>query len=254
MAFKTVVAIPCYNCEKQIARVLSKLSGELLDRLDHVLVVDNRSTDKTVEVALSAAQSEPKIVVIRNEQNYGLGGSHKVAFSYAVEKGLDYLAIVHGDDQGDMNELNLLLDKAIENPKAAAVLGARFMPKSRLEGYSKTRILGNLGLNGLYSLLSGRRTYDMGSGINLFKVSELRMQSVLSFSDRFTFNMDLLLSYFRRKSELVFVPITWSETDQISNAKTFRVGWEALMTLLKWRVGLIEDQQGFNHYSYETLN
>ena len=32
-------------------------------------------------------------------------------------------------------------------------------------------------------------------------------------------------------------PISWSETDQVSNAKTFKVGWIALKTLLRWRAG-----------------
>jgi glycosyltransferase involved in cell wall biosynthesis len=234
---KIVLAIPCYNCAQQIGRVIGAFDKKLVDRLAAVILIDNCSTDDTLRKAVQAVEAthSPKFRVLKNAKNYGLGGTHKIAFQYAINAEADYVAIVHGDAQGDTQDLHRLLNEAEKHPEASAILGARFMKGSHLKGYSRLRSFGNRVLNLIYTVLTGRKTLDLGSGLNLFKVNDLLDRNFLAFSDAFTFNMDLLLDYFRKGTTLHYVPITWSETDQVSNAKTFRVGWIALMTVLKWR-------------------
>jgi dolichol-phosphate mannosyltransferase len=235
------VAIPCYNCRRQIPRVLQRFSPDLQSRISKIWIIDNQSTDGTPEAALEAIQNLglSNVAEVRiNRSNYGLGGSHKVALLLAAEEKMDYLAITHGDDQGRADELSKFFSIMDEHPDMAAYLGSRFMPGSSLQGYSPIRIAGNLGLNVMYTTFSGRKTWDIGAGINLFRVEDLKNKVFLEFSDGFTFNMDLLLYYYRQRSSLKFVPITWTETDQISNAKTFQTGWRALKTLLAWRMNL----------------
>ena len=84
---KTLIFIPMYNCEKQIPRVLSKIDGEVLKYVDEIIVVNNRSTDGSEQAVLDfkAANPEVPVKLLRNRENYNLGGSHKVAFNYAVK-------------------------------------------------------------------------------------------------------------------------------------------------------------------------
>ncbi len=233
---KTVLAIFAYNCEKQIGRVLSEIDGSLLERVDKVIVIDNQSLDGTYKRAgleISKINSA-QFLLHQNPVNVGLGGSHKVAFKKAQELGAEYLAILHGDHQARAQELHILLDQAKSNPDAAAILGSRFMINSKRQGYSLLRTIGNFGLNIIYTVLSGRMTKDLGSGINVFKV--LPESRLTNCSNGFTFNMDLLLNYYSANERVIFVPISWYEEDQVSNAKTFKVGWTALKTVLKWRI------------------
>lgn len=240
---RVLVAVPAYRCAPQIPRVLNgfRESEGLLSKVHKIVVIDNRSTDETIRSASDAIVRLgliEKAQVIRNCENYGLGGSQKVAFEMAVEGRFDYVAILHGDNQALTEELADLLEVAERDPNLSAVLGARFMRLSRLDGYSQVRRWGNRALNLIYSVLTLHPTFDLGSGLNLFKVSDLPMDELATFSDSFTFNMDLLLSYYRRGKAVEFLPITWSETDQVSNARTFKVGWISLVTVLKWRFGL----------------
>jgi glycosyltransferase involved in cell wall biosynthesis len=236
---KIILAIPAFRCRDQLPRVLRALTPAILERLDSVWVIDNRSDDGTVEAAIATvtALNSPKIEIWRNTANVGLGGTHKVAFLKARELGASHLAILHGDDQGRADEITRLIELAHRHPEAAAILGARFMPGSRRRGYSVTRTAGNILLNIAYTSLSGRLTWDLGSGLNLFRLDCLPSPDFLGFSDGFTFNMDLLLSYYRHAAPLVFCPITWSELDQKSGASALKVGWAALARLLGWRVG-----------------
>jgi len=254
---RVVVAIPAYNCEKQIPRVLEGFDDELCKRLEKIIVIDNRSSDSTACVATETIKKLgfENMEVIQNNSNYGLGGSHKAAFLYAEKVNADYLAILHGDNQAKTEELSILLDKAEENPELAAILGGRFMFKSNLDGYSLTRKFGNLGLNLIYTIITLRITKDLGSGLNLFRLKDLKDHRYIRFTDNFTFNIDLLLDYYKKCAKIHFTPITWSETDQVSNAKTFGVGWTALKTVLRWRfskpIMFDKDKLG---YSYKKIS
>ena len=233
---KIYLAIFMYNCEKQIPRVIAELDQNLLARFHKILVIDNQSQDKSYLAAQEsiAQKNSDKFQLIKNPTNLGLGGSHKVAFEKANDEGAQYLAILHGDHQARAQELHKLLDVAKSHPQAMAVLGSRFMLQSKRSGYSVIRTLGNFALNLVYSVLSFRLTKDLGSGINVFKV--ISPDRLKNCSDGFTFNMDLLLNYYSNGDQVIFMPISWFEEDQVSNAKTFKVGWTALKTVFKWRI------------------
>jgi dolichol-phosphate mannosyltransferase len=248
---KILVAIPAYNCEKQIGRVLQGFTTQLLARVDKVIVIDNISKDGTVAAAKRAAAEigSSKIEVWQNKDNYNLGGTHKVAFLAGERLGMDYVAILHGDDQASTPELNRLIDVAEKQPKAGAILGCRFMKGSSLVGYNWKRIWGNRAINLLYSTVALRPSKDLGSGLNLFRLFDLADHAYLGFGDTITFNIDLLLNYFRKRTIIAFVPISWREEDQVSNARNFSVGKTAIKKLFAWRFGsTMTNPQSAEHY------
>jgi glycosyltransferase involved in cell wall biosynthesis len=163
--------------------------------------------------------------LLRNRENYGLGGSHKVAFSYAIEHGFDYLVVLHGDDQAAIGDLLPYLGQ-IDAEEADCLLGARFMPGSRLQGYSAFRTLGNQVFNLIYSVAAGRRLYDLGSGLNLYSVAALRDRGWLTFPDDLTFNYYMILASAAKRWRMRFFPLTWREEDQRSNVKLLRQAWK----------------------------
>lgn len=235
---KILVAIPAYNCEKQIGRVLKGFNKKLLERVEKVIVIDNGSTDGTVKAAKEAAKklASKKVEVWQNKNNYNLGGTHKVALLTGEKMKVDYVAILHGDDQAKTSELNNLIDVAEKQPSIGAILGCRFMKGSTLTGYNWQRIWGNRVINIAFSIVAMRPSRDLGSGLNLFRLTDLKDHNYLGFDDKITFNIDLLLDYFKKKTSLIFVPITWREEDQVSNARNFNVGSTALKKLARWRL------------------
>lgn len=238
MSNKILLAIPSYNCEKQIVRVINEFDKNLLIKIGKIIIIDNQSKDNTIKNAINTIKRKKlkKFVVLKNDHNYGLGGSHKIAFLYGRNFGFSHVAILHGDNQAKTQELNLFIDQVEHNPDLDAVLGSRFMKKSNLLGYSKMRIFGNLILNFIFTLLTFRLTEDLGSGLNIFSLRAFLDDNYLKFSDGLTFNIDLLLYLYKSKKQLKFIPITWREVDQVSNAKTINVGLDALKMLIKWKL------------------
>ena len=217
-----LIFIPCYRCEKQIPRTVAQLAGAA--SLDcEVLILDNRSPDATVDAAIKAADGlhGMAVNVARNDENYGLGGSHKAAFDYAIKREFDYVIVLHGDDQGSIGDL-LPLIQAGQHRDVDSLLGARFMPGARLQGYSAFRTFGNRVFNLLFSLVAGKRLYDLGAGLNLYKVSALKSNDWRWFGNDLTFNYYMILASSAWGWKLRFFPISWREDDQLSNVRLFR--------------------------------
>jgi glycosyltransferase involved in cell wall biosynthesis len=224
-----------YNCEKQIVRVINQFNDEVNEYIDEILIVDNRSTDNSVEVATTLLKERKKIKahVVQNDENFNLGGSHKVAFNYAVDNGFDYVIVLHGDDQGHINDIIPYI-KDGTFLQYDSLLGARFLKGAKITNYSFTRILGNWGFNTLASIITLRKIYDLGSGLNLYSTDFLKSKFYLFFPNHLMFNEYLLLYTCWVKSKFRFVPITWREEDQVSNAKLLKVSYWILEVFFKY--------------------
>ncbi len=217
---RILVFIPAYNCEKQITRVLAQLEGRVSGYISEVIIVNNLSTDNTVEAAKKylSEHSLPPCRIINNDSNYNLGGSHKTAFNYALKNRFDYVIVLHGDDQADIRDFLPVLEKRIYR-KYDCILGSRFMKGSVIKGYSKLRIFGNYGFNLLFSIVLGRKITDLGSGLNMYRTEPLKSGFFYKYPDKLYFNDLMLLAYDYHKLTMKFVPITWREEDQVSNNK-----------------------------------
>jgi dolichol-phosphate mannosyltransferase len=226
---RILLFIPCYNCAAQIGRVLRQASSPAGSHIAQVLVLDNGSGDGTVEAALRAAAGVqgPPVVIGRNRDNYHLGGSHKAAFAYAAAEGFSHVLVLHGDDQGLLEDALPVIERG-EHRHYDACLGARFMQGSTLSGYSAIRTLGNLCFNLIFSAVTGRRIRDLGSGLNLFGRAVFTDPLVAYCADDLRFNVFLLLGLIDRGYRITFFPISWREDDQVSNV---RIVSQALRTL-----------------------
>lgn len=235
MKDKILLFIPGYNCEDQITRVLDQIDESILEYLNEIIMVNNVSTDSTEEkvIEYSMSNSRVPIKLLRNSENYGLGGSHKVAFNYAIRNCFDYIIVLHGDDQGDIHDLLPILRKRIYK-KYDCCLGARFMIGSKLKGYSKFRTFGNVIYNMLFSIVLKRKIYDLGSGLNLYDVKILKDRFWLNFPDKLTFNYCMIMAADYYKHRVRFFPISWREEDQVSNVKMMNQAINVLEMLGKY--------------------
>lgn len=247
---KILVAVPAYNCASQIGRVIKQYADSSFDAFVELVIIDNRSNDNTLDMAINSASLYPdkRISIIQNDQNYSLGGTHKVAFQYALDEKYDGVVILHGDDQGSLSDIESHLE--VENlVKYDCVLGARFMKDSKLSGYSSIRVLGNTLFNLLYSICTQQRVFDMGSGLNFFS-RHLILESIhKKMPDDLTFNNAFLLGIIAAKRRVQFIPISWREEDQISNAKL----WSQSIKLFKYLVKYVSSKKNYLNKDFRSI-
>jgi len=89
--------------------------AEIFERFDYeVLIVDDASEDRTFAIGREYKEAHPdmRVTVLRNEHNQGYGGNQKVGYSYAVNGGFDYVAMVHGDGQYAPEQLPRLMQRS----------------------------------------------------------------------------------------------------------------------------------------------
>jgi glycosyltransferase involved in cell wall biosynthesis len=227
-----------YNCEKQIPRVLAKIASlkERQKYFSEILIIDNGSKDLSIHAASQAAgQVAVKTTVVKNRENVYLGGSHKVAFNYAIDNNFDRVVVLHGDDQGDIHDIMPHIENG-EYKKYDSFLGSRFHKDSRLINYSRFRVFGNRVFNALVSIAVRRKVSDLGSGLNMYQVSYLKSRFYMYFSNGLIFNFYLLLYGLYCKSKFAFFPLSWREEDQVSNAKLFSQSMDLLRMSVRYAV------------------
>ncbi len=145
---KTVAAvIPAYKEEKLIRRTLEGLP----EYIDRAYVIDDCSPDATSDRVNEYIRDtgDDRIVLIRHEENGGVGQALKTGYKRGVEDGIDIMAVLAGDNQMDPSYLPQLLDPIVEG-RADYTKGNRLYARDAFADMSRFRAFGN----GLLTLLT----------------------------------------------------------------------------------------------------
>ena len=178
--------MPAFNESKHIANVI----GTMPSFVDHVLVVDDASTDNTVEVASSVRDA--RLEIIRRDQNIGVGAAILTGHRRAIDLGADISVVMAGDGQMDPDFLPSLLDAIVE-AKYDYAKGNRFMAEG-LEKMPRLRILGNTVLSFLTKAASGYWSiFDSQNGYTAIRTSTLRRLPLNRIAQGFNFENDMLV-------------------------------------------------------------
>jgi glycosyltransferase involved in cell wall biosynthesis len=102
---RRAAVVPAFNEEETIAGVIAEIRA--VDPGMEIIVVDDRSFDKTAVIAAEAGAR-----VLRLACNLGIGGAVQTGYQAARELGCDLVVQVDGDGQHDPQELSLILEPA----------------------------------------------------------------------------------------------------------------------------------------------
>ena len=230
MSGKILLFIPCFRVEKQIPRVLRSLNDDTVKYFSGILFVDNRSDDLTADIIKQRIAEETgpcEWTLLLNDENYGYGGSVKIAFNYARNNGYEYMALLHGDDQGNINDLIPLIDQNL-HLIYDCLLGSRFQDRKLLKGYSYFRTYGNMFFSILFTLATFRKITDLGSGLDLYRVGAFNISDIKKFPNDLTFAYVFLMFCITKKLKYYSFAIHWGEEDQISIVKLFRQSFKLI--------------------------
>ena len=121
---RLLVFIVAYYAESTLTSVLQRIPAKVRDDFDcEILVVDDASEDRTYALGREYQQAHPEIrmTVLRNELNQGYGGNQKIGYTFAIERGFDFVVLLHGDGQYAPEEMPRLLEPAAGGPRRRGV-------------------------------------------------------------------------------------------------------------------------------------
>ncbi|MGQ9513874.1 MAG: glycosyltransferase family 2 protein [Thermoproteota archaeon] len=189
---KIVAAIPAFNEEKAIARVIIETS-----RYVHkVVVVDDGSEDLTAEIAERLGAT-----VIRHEQNMGKGAALKDCFEAARQMGADILVTLDGDGQHSAKDIPKLVELVLQD-EADIAIGCRLMGKTDMPSY---RRFGNKVLNFITRKAGSIPVKDSQSGFRAY--SKRAIQKIFFSSNGIGVDSEILLRAKRAGLTACEVPI-----------------------------------------------
>jgi glycosyltransferase involved in cell wall biosynthesis len=144
------VVVPCHNEETQISKVVETMP----DYVDHIVIVDDVSSDKTIEVVEALAKKDKRIVLIKHTQNQGVGGAIASGYNWARDNNVDSAVVMAGDAQMDPNDMPNLLDPVFEDGVDYSK-GNRLIWRGAYKIIPKRRFFGNSILSFLTKIASG---------------------------------------------------------------------------------------------------
>ena len=121
---RVLIFVVAYNAERTIQSVIQRIPDSLSQYHTEILIIDDSSKDQTFHKARAVGDSRFPLTVLFNPVNQGYGGNQKIGFHYAIEKGFDIVALVHGDGQYAPERLPDLLQPLLSGD-ADAVFGSR---------------------------------------------------------------------------------------------------------------------------------
>lgn len=202
---KLLVAIPCLNEEKNIRRVVSdilatNISDVAKDATIEVLVVDDGSTDATVQEAQAAGA-----VVVSHTGNKGLGIAFQTAMDYAVGCGADIMVNMDGDGQFDPAEIPVLITPIVKK-EADVVMGSRFKGNNKKpENMPVIKYWGNKRMSDIISKLCRDKFYDVSCGFRAYS-RETILKS--NFHGKYTYTQEAFIFYSTQNLKIAEVPIS----------------------------------------------
>ncbi len=236
-ASSLAVVLPIYNLAGTVGRVMGGLSDELWSRVDRMIVLDNASSDGTVDEVEAFIDERPhlasRIELVRNETNLGYGGSITKGMRIASET-CDVAAIMHGDDQTDWNQLLLdLHDRFTAAPACDIVLASRFCPGSDTSGYSLARRFGNHFFNRATTILTGVRMSDAGTAMIIVRTELLSELPLESLHQGYMFHPYLnLLLFDGSGTRTAEIPLVWKDASVDNQFRLVHYGLGLLRVLL----------------------
>lgn len=187
---KVCIVVPAHNEEEFIGAVIKTVPAYA----DWVVVVDDASTDATLNEAKKAAGKllNKRVFIIRHEKNQGVGGAIISGHKKALELGAGFSVVMAGDGQMPPEHAHKLLDALIEGYDYAK--GNRFLNKSSLHEMPFLRLLGNIMLTFLTKAASGYwHVFDPQNGFTAIRSSALRAIDLDSVSKGYLFENDMLV-------------------------------------------------------------
>lgn len=183
------VVIPAHNEEKLIGKVISTMP----DFVDYIVVVDDVSGDNTVAVVQSMRANNDRIVLIKHEQNKGVGGAISSGYLWARNHSIDVTAVMAADFQMDPNDLPRVVEPVCCG-ECDYTKGNRLFRGESWNMIPTYRYIGNSFLSLFTKIASGYyHIADSQSGYTAISLNALKAIDIDAIYPRYGMPNDLLI-------------------------------------------------------------
>jgi glycosyltransferase involved in cell wall biosynthesis len=185
-AAKVIVVMPARNAAKTLETTVSAIPTDLVSE---VILVDDKSTDRTLDVARRLP-----LHVIWHPHNVGYGGNQKTCYLEALQRGADVVVMLHPDGQYEPSLIPRMVEPILLG-KADMVLGSRLTRPGawREIGMPRYKFIANRGLTVVENVLLGTSFSELHTGYRAFSRQLLLTVPFLRNSIDFVFDSEIVM-------------------------------------------------------------
>lgn len=200
MKRKVIAVMPAYNAALTITDTVNDLPK---DCVNEIILVDDGSTDKTVEVA-----GKLGLTVIVHPENKGYGGNQKTCYREALKREAQIVIMIHPDYQYDSSLANELI-KPILSGRFDVTFGSRI--RTRREaldgGMPYLKYILNRLTSVVENIILGVNFTEHFSGFRAYSKKVLVTLPVSNFSDDFVFDQQFMISAIAHGFKIAEYPV-----------------------------------------------
>jgi dolichol-phosphate mannosyltransferase len=215
---RIAVIVPCYRVKKHILSVLESIGPEV----DAIYAVDDGCPEASGQ-HIEANCRDPRVRVIYNAVNRGVGGAMLAGYAEAARDGAAVLVKIDGDGQMDPQLLEKFVDP-IRRGASDYTKGNRFFRLEGLQDMPLSRLLGNALLTFMSKLSSGYwNIFDPTNGYTAIHAAVLRQLPLDKISHRYFFESDMLFRLSTVRAVVTDIPMAAVYGNQASGLVIHRV-------------------------------
>ena len=226
---KVVVVMPAYNAGRTLRLTYEELPK---DTVNLVILVDDGSTDVTLEVARQLG-----LEIFVHNRNYGYGANQKTCYAEALRAGADIVVMVHPDYQYDPRLVPQIIEPIVRG-EADVVLGSRLKSGSALaQGMPWWKYISNRFLTGAENRVFGLSLSEFHTGYRAFRREVLESVNFALNSDGFVFDQQIVAQVVAggfRIAEIAVPTRYFPEASSASFSASTVYGMRILMLLARY--------------------
>ncbi len=226
---KIVVVLPAYNAEKTLEKTYNEIP---MDIVDEIIIVDDASGDKTVEIAKKLNIHH----IITHDNNKGYGGNQKSCYNKALDIGADIVVMLHPDYQYTPKLIPSMVN-LIANNVYPVVLGSRILGNGALKGgMPYYKYVFNRFLTLFQNILIGEKLSEYHTGYRAFSRDVLEKINYNANSDDFVFDNQMLSQIVYAKFDIAEITCPtkyFPEASSINIKRSIKYGLGVMGTSVK---------------------
>ena len=238
---KVVVVLPAYNASRTLKKVVEELD---LERIDSILLVDDMSSDDTLEVAQKLG-----IMSIQHETNQGYGANQKTCYSSALLNSADIIVMLHPDYQYSPKLVGPMA-ALIASGEYEVVLGSRILAQSAVKGGMPVyKYIANRLLTFIENVIVGAKLSEYHTGLRAYSAEALRSVPFNENSNDFVFDNQILIQLMTAGARIgeISCPTRYDEeSSSINFTRSVKYGFGVLRTAMQFRL----NKMGIRKYDY----
>jgi len=193
--------VPVFNEEKFVTTSLDRLFK--IRELDQILIIDDGSTDNSVQLIEESIKNKENCTLIKFDNNKGKGQVLKRAQQHLSTS---HVVIHDADLEYFPDDIISMIEKA-SNHKQDLILGSRFIGNLERKNLYKRTLLANKIMSKFFSIVNNRKVSDIAT---CYKLMTTQFFTSIEIKEKgFSIEVEILSKFLKTNKEIIEVPIKY---------------------------------------------